>query len=254
MHFGITSTPMAYWLWFGMCCLKSALINHPSARICTPTPDEVEIYKSAISAKYPSLKHVWGAIDGCKMKVAESQNWLDQITYYNGWQHGHFVNNIFLFSPDGRIRICVLNCPGSWHDSIMSEHGAYDKMQAVYDETGGQVVVDSVFKIMQGLDGKDMFIKSSQEDPDDVENIIVHREATSVRQLSKWGMRMVQAQFPRLKDVLPIDEVQRQTIIHLAVLIYNFTTSEVGINQILNTYMNDEQLFFGQRMEPWNSL
>ena len=255
MQFGLTSTPMVCWLWFGMCCLKAALINHPTARICTPTPEEVEIYKNAISAKYPALKHVWAAIDGCKLRVAEAQNWREQLTYYNGWQHSHYVNNIFLFSPDGRIRICVLNCPGSWHDSVMSEHGAYQKMRAIYEETGGQVVVDSAFKIMQGSDGNNMFIKSSQQDPDGTENIVVNRQATSVRQLSEWGMRMVQGQFPRLKDVLPLEQNKRQTIIHLAVLIYNFTTSEVGINQILNTYMNaDEGDFFGQRLEPWNNL
>ena len=58
---------------------------------------------------------------------------------------------------------------------------------------------------------------------------------------------MVQGQFPRLKDVLPLEQNKRQTIIHLAVLIYNFTTSEVGINQILNTYMNaDEGDFLGK--------
>jgi len=69
----------------------------------------------------------------------------------------------------------------------MSDHGAYEKMAAVYEETGGQVVIDSAFKIIRGWDGKSMFIKSSQEDPDGAEQIIIYRDATSVRQLFGVG-------------------------------------------------------------------
>mmetsp|Transcript_16580 Transcript_16580/g.40528 ORF Transcript_16580/g.40528 Transcript_16580/m.40528 type:complete len:104 (-) Transcript_16580:37-348(-) len=71
---------------------------------------------------------------------------------------------------------------------------------------------------------------------------------------SEWGMRMIQAQFPRITDILLLEEERRQAILHVAVLIYNFTTSEVGINQILNTYMRDEGLRFTPQMVDWNSL
>ena len=104
MQFGLTSTPMSTWHWFGLCCLRAALVNHPKAKICAPTVEEVEIYKAAISALYPSLLHVWGAVDGLKLRVSVSQNWREQITFYNGRQHNHFVNNIFLFAPDGPVR------------------------------------------------------------------------------------------------------------------------------------------------------
>ena len=40
----------------------------------------------------------------------------------------------------------------------MSDHGAYAKMKEVYEEFGGQVVVDSAFKIVRGSDGNDIFI------------------------------------------------------------------------------------------------
>ena len=106
----------------------------------------------------------------------------------------------------------------------MSDHGVYEKMQAVYEETGGQVVIDSAFKIIKGSDGNEMFIKSSQEDPDGQELITINRDATSVRQLAEWGMRMIQGQFPRITDVLPIEVEKRQAVLHVAVLIYNFTT------------------------------
>ena len=39
-------------------------------------------------------------------------------------------------------------------------------------------------------------IKSSQKDPLDSEGLLVNRDATSVQQLSEWGMKMVQSKFP----------------------------------------------------------
>ena len=103
LQFGLTSTPLNGWLWFGMICLRSALVTHPKAKICKPTAEEVQVYKGAVNRKYPSLTDVWAAVDGIKLRVSASQTWAEQLKYYNGWQHSHFVNNNFLFSPDGRI-------------------------------------------------------------------------------------------------------------------------------------------------------
>ena len=67
----------------------------------------------------------------------------------------------------------------------------------------------------------------------------VNNEATSVRQLSEHGMQMIQGQFPRLKDNLQYEVFgERKIILYLMVLLYNFQTEKVGINQILNTFMS----------------
>ena len=68
-------------------------------------------------------------------------------------------------------------------------------------------------------------------------------------------MRMIQAQFPRITDVLPLDKERRLCILQLAVLVYNFTTAEVGINEILNSYMfNKDEFHFRQGIEEWNNI
>ena len=52
-------------------------------------------------------------------------------------------------------------------------------------------------------------------------------------------MRMIQGQFPRLKDNLQLDEFhERKVIMNLMVLLYNYQTSKIGINTILNSYMS----------------
>ena len=71
-----------------------------------------------------------------------------------------------------------------------------------------------------------------------------NNQATSLRQLSEHGMRMIQGQFPRLKDNLQLEEFgERKVVLHLLVLLYNYQTSKVGMNQILNSFMSKTKGF-----------
>ena len=119
--FGLTSTPTYMWLRFSRRILLYVLQEEPSAKVIEPTRDELETYINAIGSKYPILaeEKVWGAADGLKIPLQSSSIYGVQNQYYNGWTGGTYVNCVFVFSPDGRIRICMLNCPGSWHDSVM---------------------------------------------------------------------------------------------------------------------------------------
>jgi hypothetical protein len=246
MAFGTTSTPLYKWLKFGRRVLLSALQHVPQAKVSLPTGEEVHSYIQAINAKYPVLENVWGACDGLKLMIKASTNYLKQNYYYNGWTHGHYVNSVLLFAPDGRIRACTLNCPGSWHDSTMADYGVYDKMKAIYVAHGGKVVVDSAF----GVGNREYLIKSAQQDPiGGPAGVAINRAATSVRQLSEWGMRTIQAQFPRLKEALDYEENgERKVILQLMVHLYNYQCVEVGVNQILNSFMQQDG-FYGRKIE-----
>jgi hypothetical protein len=66
--------------------------------------------------------------------------------FYNGWTHGHYVSNIFVFMMDGTIRICSIDAPGTMHNSSVSNYNfVYDKWKEVYQLMGGKVVINSVF-------------------------------------------------------------------------------------------------------------
>ena len=66
----------------------------------------------------------------------------------------------------------------------------------------------------------------------------VNRQATSVRQLSEWGMRALQGSFPRLKDRLLYEERgERRIILEMIVLLFNYRASTVGMNQIQSSFM-----------------
>jgi hypothetical protein len=66
----------------------------------------------------------------------------------------------------------------------------------------------------------------------------IQRQATLVRQMSEWGMRGLQASFPRLKDRIIYEENGEQRLImELFVYLYNYWAAVVGMNQIQSVYM-----------------
>jgi hypothetical protein len=195
--FGLTLSVMLIWLKFGKIVLLCILQRHPDAKIQKPSAAEVLSYSTAISNQYHHVQDVcWAACDGLKLTMQASLDDITQNMFYNGWTHGHYISCIFVFAPDGKIHICSLNSPGCWHYSTQANHGGvYGKIEKVYDATGGKVVIDSAF----ALGKRGCFIKSAQQDPMDAEELLTNRDATSVRQLSEWGMRQINAKFPRVK-------------------------------------------------------
>jgi len=193
MAFGLTSTPLYLWVKFSRKCLLFALQDEPSARVLPPSKDEVDQMAEAVTNKYPILEDykVWGAIDGLKIGLQQSGDWFVQNMYYNGWKGSTFVNCVFVFGADGKIRICVINAPGTFHDSSIAEYGVYQGLEKVFDCTGGRVVVDSAFR----LQAKGFLLRSAQTVKDEapIETHLVNEAATSVRQMSEHGMAMIQA-------------------------------------------------------------
>ena len=124
----------------------------------------------------------------------------------------------------------------------MADYGVYATMESIYERTGGKVVVDSAFR----LSGSESMIMSSQLDPMEEEALLINRDATSIRQLSEWGMRMIQAQFPRLKDNVKFeDEGERKILFRLMCHLYNYQTHAIGHNTILNSYMQKKDGYYG---------
>lgn len=236
--FGTTANPTSLWLRFGKRLLLLLLKQHPLAKVTPPDAAERTAYKAAISAKYPLLVDVWGSIDGLKIPIEEAWGNEAQGQFYNGWLHGHFLTNLFLFTPDGRIRLAVINAPGSMHDSFLAIHfGVYGEIDRMHAEDGSKVVGDSAF----AGSGRRSIIKSAATGRDRgaglVPNTLV-AQATSLRQSSEWGMRALQGSFPRLKDKFKWEERgERRISIAVIVHIYNYRAMLVGQNQLRTTFM-----------------
>ena len=225
--FGLTSTPMYRWLKFGRLVLFHVLSDDDDSKVVLPTMDKIRFYQEVIGDKYPLCSDVWGAADGLKLLIQKADCEMKQNYHYNGWLHSHYINCVFVFCPDGKIPLCLLNAPGTFHDSTMADYGIYEGMEYIFMQSGGKVVVDSAFNVTNAQ----YLIKSSQTDTCDVFRLRLNREATSIRQLSEWGMRMIQGSFPRLKEELYFEEKgDHQVILRLMVNLYNFTCTHIGIN------------------------
>jgi len=178
-------------------------------------------------------------MDGLKIMLEKAGDLNTQNMFYNGWTHDHYISCLFLFSPDGLIRACYLNAPGSRHDSTNANYSdVYEKVDKIYEQTGAKVVVDTAFNSGE----KASMIKSHQSNIDGQGRVRrasqLHRDATSLRQMSEWGMRGFQGSFPRLKDRMIYEERgERRIILTMVTLLYNFRASNLGMNQIRSSFM-----------------
>jgi DDE superfamily endonuclease len=239
--FGMTASSISRWLRFCKRVLLLVLLDVAEAQIRMPSDEKIREYQDAIKIKYPSLQHCWGAMDGVKINIEAPGDDIKQSRFYNGWTHGHYVANLFLFTPDGRICAAYLNSPGTTHDSTMANLSKiYNQIDEVYHRMGGRakVVVDSAFASEERLSLIKSFQNNIGRNGALRQNRQVNNEATAVRQLSEWGMRGFQSSFPRLKEKIKYEERgERKIMLNLMVLLYNFRVSKVGQNQIRSVYM-----------------
>lgn len=85
--------------------------------------------------KYPSIDGTCFVIDRLKLDIERSSFVEEQNAFYNGWQHSHWIVNILVFDLQGKIIACVLNAPGSWHDSRVCEsYVVYSKLREAFAE------------------------------------------------------------------------------------------------------------------------
>ena len=231
----MTGSCVSRYLYFARRILLRILVNHPDARIKVPSVEKIDEYQRAIEDRHPMLRDVWCCFDGLQLEIECNGDETIQRRFYNSWKCSHFVKALLVFCPDGTIPIAVFNVPGSVHDSKIARiGGVYKKLEDIFNECGGTSVGDSAFC---KYEGKDFIIISSSKDQHGNQSLL-NIEATSLRQASEWGMRAIQASFPRLKDVVGWEDFgERGKIMHVMLLLYNLRARRVGINQIRNTYM-----------------
>lgn len=199
--FGLTGMHFNVWLKFGRRMLYKALSSVKEVLPTWPSAERIQQMKDAVIEKHDHLHDVFCVADGLKVHFQQSSNVNIQAMYYNGWTHGHYITNLFVFGIDGRIIKSVINVPGSVHDSTLCKWGGiYDDLEKIYNETGGKCCVDSAF----AANPNPYLVKSSQDlnDAANATELIHNRQATSLRQAAEWGMRALQGAFPRLKDTV----------------------------------------------------
>jgi hypothetical protein len=106
-----------------------------------PSTEKLQEYQRNIIAKYLALQDVYCFADGLKIGIQSTSNFVAPAIHYNGWTHGHYITNIFLFVPDGTLIGAAVNYPGSFHNlTVCTMGGLYDCLQGMYNLCGGKVL------------------------------------------------------------------------------------------------------------------
>jgi hypothetical protein len=214
------------------------LQDNEQAKISWPSDAEMEKWARLINNREPLVNDVIGFVDGVAIHVQCADDENQQSIFYSGHVKDTMVNNVFAFSPEGKIFHAAVNFPGSWHDSQV----AMDLIATVLEKIG-------IYKLCvdQGFPRKgemfDKFVgplsrRRKSALADNLRDALIkrHEVYVSLRQASEWGMRALQGTFSRLKSRLTSNKENRRKLILAIIFLHNFRTHEVGLNQIATVF------------------
>jgi hypothetical protein len=225
------------------------LKNHPLAKVRFPNEEKMASFASLIQAREPSVDDVIGFLDGLSLTSECSSEVIEQNAMYNGYHSDTMVNNIFAYGPDGKVFLCAINFPGSWHDGSLTAN----VLPYIRDNIGCyKICVDQGFP-RSGAAAGILVGPISKKTARTLAPILrpyllkISNVYTSLRQASEWGMRSLQGTFPRCKKRLPSNAEKRKKVIQSIVLIHNFRTELVGLNQIKTVFDPEYERYINVR-------
>ena len=114
-----------------------------------PHAMDIAMFKHAIVTRHPHLPDVTFTADGVKLSIeCVGDDPRTENAFYNGWTSDNHITAVLLFAPDGSIPACVLNAPGSWHDSLVATYGRfYEKLAMLWRRYRARTVIDSAFSL-----------------------------------------------------------------------------------------------------------
>jgi hypothetical protein len=221
------------------------LRHEAHAEVRFPSQQRMAELADLVHRREPGVRNIIGFVDGLALPVQCSSQEREQALYYNGYHHDTTINNVFLFLADGKIGFACINFPGSWHDSRVCT----DLIEAVLENIGIHAIcVDQGFPRggeLLGVFVGPMSKRQRRLVPQELLETVMRKHAlyVSLRQASEWGMRALQGTFPRIKSRLTSDKEKRKNIVHSVVLLHNFRTSYIGLNQIATVFNREYEQY-----------
>ncbi|KAH9000056.1 hypothetical protein EDB92DRAFT_1789621 [Lactarius akahatsu] len=102
--FALTPATLNRYLQFAEDILYRTLLQVREARISMPgSIAELEWLLSLIKECHALLEGAFGSIDGLSLCAQVSDDPEIENATYNGWKSDHRINNVFVFSPEGKF-------------------------------------------------------------------------------------------------------------------------------------------------------
>jgi hypothetical protein len=217
------------------------LSDDPIAAVRFPSVEKMREFARMVQARAPIVDDIIGFMDGVSIPAECTDERIEQNAFYCGYDCDTMVNNVFAYGPDGKVFFAAVNFPGSWADGALSLRFLHVLKKKIGEF---KICVDQGFPRSGEAYGTlvgPVSKRAARRLHRDVRDYLlrISNVHTSLRQASEWGMRGLQATFPRWKKRLPSDHFQRRLVIDAIVLIHNYRTELVGYNQI-NTVFDPE--------------
>jgi hypothetical protein len=97
---------------FGRRLLLRVLQEDPNGAVVMPDDDKIDRSVLSINEKYPGLYNCWGAMDGLKLRVEKAGDYQIQNLFFNGWQHDHYISNLFFVLTRWQDKGMLNKCTG----------------------------------------------------------------------------------------------------------------------------------------------
>ena len=184
--------------------------------------------------RFMDCLNVIAMMDGDKLVSKNPDKSILQSRDCNGWTKDTNRNAVLVWDPFGKIVDAVVNAPGNYHDSRSTKWGnIYD--HCIKIPTLFKCVCDDTFYTQGEL--QDKLIKTKEEYTEGEKRGDYDMTLTHLRQCSEWVNQTFTGCFQRLKELLPTDNEKRALLMWACILLTNYRTETLGINQI-KTYFN----------------
>jgi len=230
------------------------LRNNEIAAIKFPDENKMHELAALVEAREPAVTNVIGFADGVTFATQCGSEPVVQTEHYSGYGHDTKINNVLVFSSEGKVIYACLNYPGSWHDSQVAAHLFDEVVKSIGDYA---LCVDSGFPRRGDVEGKlvgptGALALANMLPANRAAEIARHGVHVSLRQSAEWGMRALQGTFSRLKVRLTANRKDRRDILLAIVLLHNFRTELVGLNQINTVFKEDYEPNIN--LEPYDRI
>jgi hypothetical protein len=118
--FGVTPSVYSCTITAMLLLVVEKLKRHPLARVKFPDVDQMASFAGQIKSREPEVDDVIGFMDGLSLTSECTSEMLEQNSMYNGYHSDTMVNNLIAYGSDGKVFLCVVNFPGSWHDGSIT--------------------------------------------------------------------------------------------------------------------------------------
>ena len=256
LMFGAGPAVLSRSLTLGLEHLLLALRAMPETAISWPSINGQRRSSDAIDARYGpppaifrgarNLLRVFGFLDGLRLQVQQPSDVELQELWYNGYVKVTNCENFFVWAPSGKCISAVVNYPGTVNDYRASQLVFHDLRDGRKTLPGNVLVGDIAFASA----ATNSIVATERYNPPGVDyspwQSSYEKWRLVIRKGAEWGMRTLQALWPRITVPMSPDIEWNTKLLETVVRLTNLIASRMDSHCQLKSVYYDPMM-----RAPW---